>query len=156
MWNSKNSRLRRKSFLKLDFSCSSGFLFEKLIFRAELFLEISKPLPILVQMSIKIKIVWAFIDKDPETGNHLLSALHIFVLIFYHELENKNFWIHIYSHSVTIAIHPSIVGTDPIWFFFMNDILAESFTILNWTNMAKMPIIMLKFKHEFALIYLLI
>ena len=104
-------------------------------------------------MSMKIKIVWAFIDKDPETGNHLLSALHIFVVIFYHELENKNFWIH--THTVTIAIHPSIVGTDPIWFFFMNDILAESFTILNWTNMAKMPIIMLKSKYEFALINLL-
>ena len=83
-----------------------------------MFLEISKPLPVSVQMSIRIKIVWAFIDKDPETGNHLLSALHIFVVIFYHELENKNFWIHTYSHSVTIAIHPSIVGTDPIWFFF--------------------------------------
>ena len=59
-----------------------------------------------------------------------------------------------YIRTVTIAIHPSIVGTDPIRFFFMNDILAESFTILNWTNRAKMPIIMLKFKYEFALIYI--
>ena len=116
MWNSKNSRLRRKSFLKLDFSCSSGFLFEKLIFRAELFLEISKPLPILVQMSIKIKIVWAFIDKDPETGNHLLSALHIFVVIFYHELENKNFWIHTYSNYCNSSIN-SWNGSNLIFFY---------------------------------------
>ena len=143
MWNSKNSRLRRKSFLKLDFSCLSRLFCEKLISRAGLFSEIFKTLPISVQMSMKIKIVWAFIDKDSETGNHLLSALHIFVVIFYHELENKNFWIHTYSSYCNSSIN-SWNGSNLI--FFMNDILAESFTILNWTSMAKMPIIMLKSK----------
>ena len=93
--------------------------FEKLIFRAELFLEISKPLPVSVQMSIKIKIVWAFIDKDPETGNHLLSALHIFVMIFLSwtwEQEFLNTYIQSLSNYCNSSIN-SWNGSNLIFFY---------------------------------------